>query len=235
MATTGHGTRAGARRTALVGAPAIEAERSDPEVPGCEAEIVSPSMPTSCIRRPRRRWPPNHGRPPQRLRRSRGQRVRHAISRVNHIPRALPSRSQFWSHSSLSGPVRTGPPRTFRRRSGRPRPPPDPHTNRWKACWGQPLTSSNLVSSAIALTGQYVEGPRSSLRGPSTLVVTRRWPQRAGQDPGSRCRRTPSLPRGNHASRIPSVTHPVNPIHTDRFATRSVHSRPGITALGSTI
>ncbi len=57
-------------------------------------------------------------------------------------------------------------------RSGRLRTRPDPRTNGWKACWGQPLTSSNLVSSAIALTGQYVEGPRSSLRGPSTLLVS---------------------------------------------------------------
>ncbi|WP_326741870.1 HAMP domain-containing sensor histidine kinase [Streptomyces sp. NBC_01768] len=38
---------------------------------------------------------------------------------------------------------------------------------------GNPLTSSNLVSSAIALTGQYVEGPRSLLRGPSTLFPLR--------------------------------------------------------------
>ncbi|SNB88661.1 hypothetical protein SAMN02745831_04942, partial [Streptomyces sp. PgraA7] len=56
-------------------------------------------------------------------------------------------------------------------RAGRLRTRPDPRTNGWKACWGQPLTSSNLVSSAIALTGQYVEGPRSLLRGPSTLGV----------------------------------------------------------------
>ncbi len=82
------------------------------------------------------------------------------------------SRSQSWSHSPPSGPVRVQPPRTLRRRSGHLRPSPNPHTNIWKACWGQPLTSSNLVSSAIALTGQYVEGPRSSLRGPSTLVVS---------------------------------------------------------------
>ena len=80
--------------------------------------------------------------------------------------------SQFWSHSALSGPVRTGPPRKLRRRSGQTRPSPDPGTNIWKACWGQPLTSSNLVSSAIALTGQYVEGPHRLRWGPSTSSVS---------------------------------------------------------------
>lgn len=32
---------------------------------------------------------------------------------------------------------------------------------------------SSLVSSAVALTGQYVGGPRSELRGPPTLVTKR--------------------------------------------------------------
>ena len=45
----------------------------------------------------------------------------------------------------------------------------------WKACWGQPLTSSNLVSSASASPGTTSKGPTRSRVGPfdvsSRLVV----------------------------------------------------------------
>ncbi|MDO0934419.1 hypothetical protein QQY66_23080 [Streptomyces sp. DG2A-72] len=58
--------------------------------------------------------------------------------------------SQFWSHSPPSGTVQERRHHPFHPRSERPRPPPNPRTNIWKACWGQPLTSSNLVSSAAA-------------------------------------------------------------------------------------
>lgn len=55
---------------------------------------------------------------------------------------------RFWLHSPPSGAVRTELIRTLRHRSGCLRPPPDGRTNIWKACWGHPLTSSSLVSSA---------------------------------------------------------------------------------------
>ncbi|WP_240139337.1 recombination directionality factor [Streptomyces sp. MUM 178J] len=38
---------------------------------------------------------------------------------------------------------------------------PDTRTNIWKACWGQPLTSSNLVSSAAAHQGERRSRPHS--------------------------------------------------------------------------
>jgi hypothetical protein len=41
----------------------------------------------------------------------------------------------------------------------------------WKACWGQPLTSSNLVSSASASPGTMSKGPTGGGGGPSTCVV----------------------------------------------------------------
>lgn len=47
---------------------------------------------------------------------------------------------------------------------------------------GQPLTSSYLVSSAIALAGQY-EGPRRLLRGPSTFRGAMAPPCRSGRGP----------------------------------------------------
>jgi hypothetical protein len=58
--------------------------------------------------------------------------------------------SQFWSHSPPSSTVHQALAALLRPRSGRPRPTPTPRTNIWKACWGQPLTSSNLVSSTPA-------------------------------------------------------------------------------------
>jgi len=47
--------------------------------------------------------------------------------------------------------------RPSRRRSERQSPPPDTRTDIWTACWGQPLTSSNRVSSAPATRAD--EGP----------------------------------------------------------------------------
>ena len=61
------------------------------------------------------------------------------------------------------------------RSSGYPRTPLNPRTNRWKACWGQPLTSSNLVSSAPARQGRRRTRPhcgRVLRRSPVSSVVS---------------------------------------------------------------
>ena len=59
-----------------------------------------------------------------------------------------PSWLQFWLHSPPSGGVQRPPGESFNRRPGHLRPSLNVRTDSWKACWGQPLTSSNLVSSA---------------------------------------------------------------------------------------
>jgi hypothetical protein len=65
-------------------------------------------------------------------------------------------------HSWSFTPVRTVVSEPSYPRSERPRTSPNPKTNSWKACWGQPLTSSNLVSSATA--EQAKRGPRTAER-----------------------------------------------------------------------
>jgi len=79
---------------------------------------------------------------------------------------------QFWLHSPAYSSVQEPHPPQPHRRSERSRTPLYPQTNIWKACWGQPLTSSNLVSSAIALTGQYDEGPDRPRSGSSSRCVS---------------------------------------------------------------
>jgi hypothetical protein len=61
--------------------------------------------------------------------------------------------SQFWSHSAVFGAVQGHPAYRFRPWSVRICFPTYGLVNSWKACWGQPLTSSNLVSSASASPG----------------------------------------------------------------------------------
>ena len=73
---------------------------------------------------------------------------------------------QFGLHSPLSMRVRQGRDQVLQRRWERRRTKPHPRTNSWKACWGQPLTSSNLVSSA----GQRARTVRRC--GPSAFLVS---------------------------------------------------------------
>jgi hypothetical protein len=62
--------------------------------------------------------------------------------------------SQFWSHSLTSGKVQLKPTRTAVAGGGTRRPSLDPEAQTWKACWGQPLRSSNLLSSATPRPAQ---------------------------------------------------------------------------------
>jgi len=61
----------------------------------------------------------------------------------------------MWSHSPEPGAVRQRPRNRETAGHGPWRPPADDGQHCWKACWGQPLKSSNLLSSAI-LTSAYV-------------------------------------------------------------------------------
>ena len=86
---------------------------------------------------------------------------------------------QFWLRSPAYGTVQKSRPPPLHRRSERSRRPRNPQTNIWKACWGQPLTSSNLVSSASASPGTMSKGSAvrsGALRRLSALV-------RKGLDP----------------------------------------------------
>ena len=56
--------------------------------------------------------------------------------------------SQIWSHSPGFAGVRRDPSVTVSPGHGRRRTPVNAGQHCWKACWGQPLASSNLASSA---------------------------------------------------------------------------------------
>ena len=56
--------------------------------------------------------------------------------------------AQMWSHSPGFVGVRQGPSVTASPGHGRSRTPVNASQHCWKACWGQPLASSNLLSSA---------------------------------------------------------------------------------------
>jgi hypothetical protein len=62
--------------------------------------------------------------------------------------------SQFLSHSPLTATVHRRPPGRVRAGHGRWRTLVNAGQHCWKACWGQPLRSSNLLSSAT-LSSQY--------------------------------------------------------------------------------
>ena len=61
-----------------------------------------------------------------------------------------PPWSQMWSHSPAFIGVWRGPPERQSARHGRSRPAANAGMHTWKACWGQPLASSNLASSATS-------------------------------------------------------------------------------------
>src|SRR5215472_4929401 len=58
--------------------------------------------------------------------------------------------SQMWSHSPGFAGVRQDPSVTVSPGRGRWRTPVNAGQHCWKACWGQPLASSNLASSATS-------------------------------------------------------------------------------------
>ena len=58
--------------------------------------------------------------------------------------------SQMWSHSPEFAGVRQDPSVTVSAGRGRWRTPVNAGQHCWKACWGQPLASSNLASSATS-------------------------------------------------------------------------------------
>jgi hypothetical protein len=68
--------------------------------------------------------------------------------------------SQFQLHSPPFSGVQGAAHERLRRRSEPRRTRPDRCMNSWKACWGQPLTSSHLVSSAPRLTRRNEEPDR---------------------------------------------------------------------------
>jgi len=84
------------------------------------------------------------------------ERLGDRLDLIGHLPRARHSaktpsraRAQFWAHSLPSAAVHRWPPAQIRARHERSRPVVNAGQQCWKACWGQPLASSNLASSAI--------------------------------------------------------------------------------------
>ncbi len=103
--------------------------------------------------------------------RSRGNRCSHPMAPTPWLQRWLHSPPYKSVHAPRTPPAES--------RSERPRSHPDPRTNIWKACWGQPLTSSNLVSSAQPHRAE--RRPRPGNRpGPSSSA-----PQDEGRRAGS--------------------------------------------------
>ena len=79
-----------------------------------------------------------------------GRHQRSLPSRHLRAPAATDSPwSQMWSHSPAFIGVRRGLPERQSARHGRSRPAANAGVQTWKACWGQPLRSSNLLSSAM--------------------------------------------------------------------------------------
>jgi hypothetical protein len=82
--------------------------------------------------------------------------------------------SQFWSHSPASMGVQALTPQLLCHRSEHTRPNPEAIANSWKACWGQALTSSNLVSSAPRPSGQ-TRPPTATAVGGLVVAWSRFW------------------------------------------------------------
>ncbi len=79
--------------------------------------------------------------------------VRAALSSVQSLVRHARQQTRawapFWSHSSRPESFSGHHPDRVRAGHGQWRPPVIAGQQCWQACWGQPLASSNLVSSAI--------------------------------------------------------------------------------------
>jgi hypothetical protein len=81
---------------------------------------------------------------------------------------------QFQLRSPPFATVRPAAVRPFPRRSESLRTGLNPRTSSWKACWGQPLTSSNLVSSASASPGTTSMAPAACSGGQQRVGTHRR-------------------------------------------------------------
>jgi hypothetical protein len=79
--------------------------------------------------------------------------------------------SQMWSHSPGFAGVRQDPSVTVSPGHGRWRTPVNAGQHCWKACWGQPLRSSNLLSSATSDQAIHQAGHAFGL-GPQGCVVS---------------------------------------------------------------
>ncbi len=82
----------------------------------------------------------------------------HETATITHTDdRTLPARAggwaQIWSHSPPSAAVHRRPPELISTAHGRSRTLVNAGQHCWKACWGQPLRSSNLLSSATLTCG----------------------------------------------------------------------------------
>ena len=84
--------------------------------------------------------------------------------------------SQLWSHSPPSGTVHRRPRAAYQRRSRTVAAVVNIGQHCWKACWGQPLASSNLASSATLTCGDALQpGSLSALRPELCLISCLSW------------------------------------------------------------
>jgi len=98
-------------------------------------------------------------------------------------------------HSLASAQSAGGPTRCSAAVRGVAEPAPDTRTNRWTACWGQPLTSSSLVSSA---------GQRASAHppAPSWLRRVHQSGRSSGRSRNALCRLSGRSARKSRRSRV---------------------------------